>query len=102
MKKRSKKPRESNLNLILIKLELSKQDPERTYLSFKSKKQGDNYSLAIKTQRARDFWIGETYQAKVDLEISPDFLGDDPKKMRIGTVSREIKQLSYNGSILYP
>ena len=97
-----RKTKKSNLNLILKKLELSNQDPRKTYLSFESKNKRNHYSLALETRRARDFWIGETYQAQINSSISPDFLGDKPEKMLIGAVSYEIKQLSYNGSIIYP
>jgi hypothetical protein len=72
----------------------------------------NNFRVGFKTKmgiysidtRGRKFYPGEKYRVSLCLgKICPDFLGDDPEKMEIGTCSYEIREIrNQKNEIVYP
>lgn len=86
-----------NLESTICAIELVGRNHFR--VNFKTKE--GIYAIVI---REKKFYPGEKYSLSLNLgELSPDFVGDDPKKMKIGTCSYEIQEIkNKNGEIVYP
>lgn len=86
-----------NLEATVCSIELVKKGNFR--VNFETKE--GTYGIVIQRKK---FYPGEKYHLSLDLgELSPDFIGDDPKKMTIGTCSYEIQEIKNKaGEIVYP
>ena len=93
------------LELRVRKIEIGKhldEKEERLFVIFDSSKYQQALDLRLTETNAKKFYVGETYQGIVDIQMSADFPRDDPRKMKVGTCCYIIKQLKdKTGKIIY-
>jgi hypothetical protein len=59
------------------------------------------YSIIVNPER-KDFFVGDRYKAVLKVYIPPDFLGDNPKTMKIGTCCYRVDSLTdKKGRVIY-
>ena len=60
------------------------------------------YELLLKDDTARKLWLGDILTCRLELDASPDFIGDRVECMKVATRSYDIAELKDKmGGIIY-
>ncbi|MFH0832025.1 MAG: hypothetical protein V1886_04150, partial [archaeon] len=66
---------------------------KRGYAKVALKTKFGEYGLLLKNDAARKLWLGDILTCKLELDASPDFIGDKVEEMKIATMSYELAEL---------
>ncbi len=86
--------------LISIKLDPKKR---KTYCQLEiSNSRYGKYLVPLKNKIVKEkLWVGDEFVGTLRLEMKPDFIGDNPETIEIGTASYQLMELKKNGEIFY-